>query len=232
MDMRAAKLLPAVVACCFAMGHARAATIEWSLGPSFNGATGYEGILTNGTLVEAVDLVGATGGSLTVDPLGINLTFSMVNSPFFNSNWASAGFGGSTDSAWGNILNTFEWHQGSDVAGTGFLGGLVAGHTYQVQFFAARSDCCGTRTLSFSNGIDVATVTIEYDDYVSVVGTFVADASSQTISFDDSTNNPLLNAYVLRDISPVPEPQTWTMLLAGLLTVAGVAAWRRPARAW
>lgn len=228
MNPCAAKLLPVVALSCLAATGANAASVDWTLGPSFNGSTGYLGILTNGTLVEAVNLTGTNGSSLTVDPSGINLTFTTINAPSFGAAWASAGDGGSSDSAWGSILNTFEW-SGSDVTTSNLIDGLVVGATYQVQFFAARTDCCGTRTLTFSNGTDPASATVGYDDYVSVVGTFVADATFQTFRFDDSVNAPALNAYVLRDVSPVPEPQTWTMLMAGLGLLGWAATRSRPA---
>ena len=60
--------------------------------------------------------------------------------------------------------------------------------------------------------------------YTSVVGVFTADAASQTVQFFDSTHNPILNAYVLRDVTPaVPEPGTLALTLAGLTALAGMA---------
>lgn len=51
-----------------------AADISWSTGPTFNGPNGHLGILTNGSLVEAINLAGAPGALLTVDPSGLNIT--------------------------------------------------------------------------------------------------------------------------------------------------------------
>jgi len=197
---------------------ASAASITWSNGPNFSGPNGHLGILTNGSLVEAVNLSGAsTAPSITVDPTGINITFSTINSPFFNSNWASATGGGNTDPGWSAILNTFEWQSGANVTAANFLDSLTVGHQYQVQFFAARTDCCATRTHWFGDGEGNLSTPINGNSYTSIVGTFTADDVDQTIQFFDSTNNPILNAYVLRDITPaVPEPSTWAMLLAGL----------------
>ena len=193
-----------------------AADISWSTGPTFNGPNGHLGILTNGSLVEAINLTGSPGASLTVDPGGLNITFSTVNSPFYPNSWSIAGNGGNTDAAWGTILNTFEWISGSNPTISNFLSGLTLGHQYQLQLFAARSDCCGTRTASFSDGAGHTSDEVRDDSYTSIVGTFTADAFTQTLQLIDSTSNPILNAYVLRDVSPVPEPETYAMLLAGL----------------
>ncbi|WP_292993964.1 PEP-CTERM sorting domain-containing protein [Nitrosomonas sp.] len=203
-----------------------AADISWSTGPTFNGPNGHLGILTNGSLVEAINLAGAPGGALTVDPSGLNITFSTVNSPFFSNSWGIAGNGGNTDAAWGTILNTFEWISGSNPTISNFLSGLTLGHQYQLQLFAARSDCCGTRTASFSDGAGHTSDEVRDDSYTSIVGTFTADAFTQTLQLIDSTSNPILNAYVLRDVSPVPEPETYAMLLAGL-GVLGLSIRRR-----
>lgn len=193
-----------------------AADISWSTGPTFNGPNGHLGILTNGSLVEAINLAGSPGASLTVDPGGLSITFSTVNSPFYPNSWSIAGNGGNTDAAWGTILNTFEWISGSNPTISNFLSGLTLGHQYQLQLFAARSDCCGTRTASFSDGAGHTSDEVRDDSYTSIVGTFTADAFTQTLQLIDSTSNPILNAYVLRDVSPVPEPETYAMLLAGL----------------
>lgn len=203
-----------------------AADISWSTGPTFNGPNGHLGILTNGSLVEAINLTGTPGASLTVDPGGLNITFSTVNSPFYPNTWSSAGTAGNTDVAWGTILNTFEWISGSNPTISNFLSGLTVGHQYQLQLFAARSDCCGTRTASFSDGAGHTSDAVRDDSYTSIVGNFTADGLTQTLQLIDSSSNPILNAYVLRDVSPVPEPEIYAMLLAGL-GLLGFAARRR-----
>jgi hypothetical protein len=62
---------------------AQAANISWAQGPTFGGANGHLGILTNGILVQAVNLTGSAGASVVVDPSGLNISFSTVDSPFF-----------------------------------------------------------------------------------------------------------------------------------------------------
>jgi PEP-CTERM motif len=225
--MRTLNRITAAASMALACAGAQAADIAWSLGPTFNGPSGHLGILINGTLIEAANLTGGSGGAQTVDPGGLNITFTAVNSPFFGNIFGGAGTGGNSDLAWGSILNTFEWQSGADVDGVGFLSGLTSGHQYQVQFFAARSDCCGSRTATFGDGAGNLSTPVRGDSYTSVVGTFIADGTAQTIEFFDSTSNPILNAYVLRDITPVPEPTTVALMLAGVLGVAGAVRRRR-----
>lgn len=195
-----------------------AAEIDWATGPAFGGALGHLGILMNGTLVEAIDLFGPGGSpSVVVDPGGLNLTFTTVNSPFFSQTFTDRP-NGIGDAGWARIVSTFEFGNG-DVSAATFLSGLTPGISYQVQFFAGRSDpCCGARTQTFGDGEGNVSPAISHAPLVfqSIVGTFVADATTQRIVFDDSANAPTLSAYVLRDVSPVPEPGTWALALAGV----------------
>jgi len=68
----------------FSLG-SHAASVSWSLGPNFGGANGHQGILTNGRLVQAVNLTGQVQASVVVDPGGLNISFSNVDSPFFGN---------------------------------------------------------------------------------------------------------------------------------------------------
>jgi len=203
-----------------ALPSAFAAEIDWALGPSFGGALGHQGILTNGTLVEAIDLGADTGGLVTVDPTGLNLTFTRLNSPFFSTPFADSAFGFPNnigDAGWKAIINTAEYSNG-DVSAPSFLSGLTVGQTYQVQFFSGRSyPGLGGRLLKYGDGLGNFSpeVSMGQNVFTSIVGTFVADAATQHIVFDESVNTPSLNAYVLRAVSPVPEPGTLALMLAG-----------------
>ena len=57
--------------------------------------------------------------------------------------------------------------------------------------------------------------------YLSIVGSFIADATTQRLGIDDSSNNPYLNAFVLRDVTPAPVPAALPLMLGGLVVVVG-----------
>lgn len=210
------RLAAAAIITLAAAGAAQAANITWATGPAFNGPNGHLGILTNGTLVQAVNLNGAGGTDFTVGS-GVNITFDSVNSPFFTTNFGSATGGGNTDAGWAAILSTFEWQSGANVTAPSFLSGLTTGNVYQVQLFTSRNDGCCGRTHWYGDGNGNISTAKGDQSYLSVVGTFTADTATQTIEFFDSSLNPYLNAYVLRDLTPaIPEPGTYAMMLAGL----------------
>jgi hypothetical protein len=197
---------------------AAAAEIAWAMGPTFGGALGHQGILTNGTVVQAINLTGTAGGTAVVDPGGLNLRFTSVNSPFFSSTFTDPA-NGIGDAAWSAIVRNFEWNPGGDVDAAAFLTGLTPGTAYQVQFFAGRSFvCCSNRSQTFGDGVGNVSPAISHGPlaFQSIVGTFVADGTTQRIVFDDNSNNPTLSAYVLLDVTqPIPEPGTWALMLAG-----------------
>lgn len=205
-------------------GASHAADIEWSVGPSFGGADGHLGILTNGTLVAAVHTRGSTGVEEIVDPMGLGLAFTPIDSPSFGATFTDPP-NEIGDPVWSEIVASFEWQKSADVTAPAFLTGLTPGNVYQVQLFAGRSHpCCGARSQRFGDGNGHFSPEISFEPlhFVSIVGTFVADATTQTLVFDDSTENPLLSAYVLRDVTGLPEPEAggWAVA-AGLAAVRG-----------
>jgi hypothetical protein len=203
-------------------GSSHAADIIWSVGPTFGGADGHLGILTNGTLVAAVHTRGSTGPAEVVDPAGLDIAFTPIDSASFTGTFIDPA-NGIGDPVWSAIVAQFEWQQGQDVTATDLLTGLTPGSTYQVQLFAGRSHtCCADRSQRFGDGNGHFSPPIDFVplSFVSIVGTFVADGTTQTLVFDDSTNNPALSAYVLRDVTGLPEPATapWAAM-AGLAAV-------------
>jgi hypothetical protein len=223
-------------AALLAAGGASAAAIDWALGPYYGGAQGHLGILTNGTLVEAIDL-GGTGSPIVVDPAGLNLSFTRVDSPFFSTPFADSGFGTPSDigdAGWKAVIDTAEYSVGVVSAPT-FLSGLTAGNAYQVQFFSGRSyPGLQGRLLKYGDGLGNFSpeVSMAQNGFVSMVGTFVADATTQHIVFQENTGLPTLNAYVLRDVTaPIPEPGTWALMLAGLVVTGRLARRRQGLKA-
>ncbi|MGD1806598.1 PEP-CTERM sorting domain-containing protein [Dapis sp. BLCC M126] len=211
-----------------------AASITWSNGPNFGGVEGFESIDTTGSLVEAVNL-GRTG-PLTVDPTGLNITFTpedKLGAYFFMSGSPS-----SNDSAWNTIINEADFN-GFNGTFDNFFTDLTVGQTYQVQLFASDTRLGGnipTRTQYFHDGLGNQSSTFLQSSFTSIIGTFTADATTQSLGISASSNgiggnDPILSAYVLRDITPtenttsVPEPTSTLALLGAAGT--GLLASRR-----
>lgn len=200
-----------------------AADISWALGPGFVGPAGHLGILTNGTLVEAVDTSELALSPVTVDPSGLNISFERRPAPGLNGYYRTNQPVGSGDATWDEIVTTTQW-RGTDGTVDSFLTGLTVGSTYQLQLFATDlRDCCSARQQRFADGNGHASDWISQNGSASVVGTFIADAGSQALRFEGNESR-VLDAWVLREIAaPVPEPGTWLLWGLGL---AGLTAAR------
>lgn len=204
-----------------------AAITSWAVGPAFTGAGGFNGILTNGTLVTAVDF-GSGAVTRTVDPGGLNITFSVVDPAFFGGYIFATSTPASGDAGWDAVIGDADWNSSGDLTVDAFLTGLTPGAGYQLQLFAADSrSCCSARTSRFGDGNGNFSAFVVQGSGTSIVATFVADATTQALQFDTSSNAPILNAYVLREIAPVPEPGTLALMLSGLLGAAALSR-RRP----
>ncbi len=181
---------------------ANGAAITWSAGPTFNGANGFQAIDTTGTLVEAINL--GDGGARVVDPGGLNITFATGNK--LNQSYYNSGSPGTTDTNWNAIIDRTDWGNNNTTIND-FLSGLTPGNNYQVQLFASDArGCCSGRTQTFDDGAGQVSPAITTGSFTSTVGHFTADAATQAIGFVSSATDPILNAYVLREVADPPPP--------------------------
>lgn len=108
------------------------------------------------------------------------------------------------------------------------LGGLTIGKTYEVQLWASGSEIQGATGsvsetfagdgLSTSSALTFSSGTGQY-----VIGSFVADAATQSINIASTSGNTQLNLFQLREITPeavVPEPASLSFLALGGLLLA------------
>ncbi len=190
------------------LGCLNAATITWSVGPSFLGPNGHLARSTAGTFVAGFNY---GGPDLTI---GADL-------------WTSATFGlgsfgtsvnaGTADAGFNAMLTTAAFTQAT-FPPIFTLTGLTIGRSYLLQVFVADlRSCCNDRVQNFGG------VQILHGDGAVVEGTFIADATQQSWT---SSGNPatIVNGFQLRDIPPptnggeIPEPST-LVLLGGSLAL-------------
>lgn len=123
---------------------------------------------------------------------------------------------------------------------TATLGGLTVGEQYRIQWwtsdpansqgvlnetFATTTATSGTSLVTLdSNSTDADGGLGQY-----VIGTFTADATTQTFDLNSPSGNtsPLIDGFQLRTVA-VPEPSTWVLGAAGI-ACAGLQAsrWRK-----
>lgn len=196
---------------------AEGAAIAWSAGPLYNGASGFNGIQTNGVLVAAVNW-GSSGPALTVDPTGINITFQPGHVAALNTN-ALFGSAGSTDANWNAIVNDADWNFGGHFSVTPFLTGLTIGRTYQLQLFA-NDDRFPARTQVYDDLVGNSSPIVTQGDFRSTLGVFTADAATQDLGYS-SADSTLFAASVLRDITAsqtsAPEPASGLCAFIGAM---------------
>lgn len=107
----------------------------------------------------------------------------------------------------------------------------IEGATYSYSFFSRAYQFAGNQ-LSYSFSGLSAVVVPTTTSWLSTSGTFVATAASTTLSFFFATD-PGTGTWSIDDVSvdqiaaPVPEPETYAMLLAGLGLMAGIARRRK-----
>ncbi len=187
--------------------HAFGAPITWTAPRDITADTD---VSTNGTLVKAVSKAGSaypTVNGVTFTPTYSGDSVSGVNA----SNASTIGampVGGGVSAAYATLLSQNDYNTGSASTVTLTVSGLTVGQMYEVQVWANDSDAssAGTQTVKSSGGLDSWALLKMNPSGTSggkgqfALGTFTADAASQVITFQGSTNG-MIQAYQVRRIS-------------------------------
>ena len=164
---------------------------------------------------------------------GVNF-FSEVGGPLgsnANGTFYTTGTGVNTTGDLG-LDTLLDSHSYAPGGGTFDIGGLTPGESYLIQIIAVGDTrgCCADRNQQFGGGGGISG-DLRRGDPSSVIGTFVADATFQTIDVlvgsplpsGGASSDPGLSGYQVRNVT-IPEPGSALLSLVGLL---GLAARRR-----
>lgn len=214
-------MLAAVAILGATYGHqVSASPITWTTGATFDGLNGFQAISTWGKPVEAINLINTNDpnpGTLVVDPSGINIAFTPRSDIFNQPGFNTSGFTTTGDAAWDAIIRSVDYTSTGASTGTLNLTGLTVGVLYQVQLFSldnrpVGNPLVGTEVIAFSDGLNNNSDPFDKGSATSIIGTFTADATTQSIILLDDDDHSL-NAYVLRQ---VPTPSAFSLMLLGL----------------
>lgn len=187
-----------------------------ALGAGVAGSAGVSNFLT----VNGVSFNTIGGQNVGSDPTG-DIAMNSGRNPFTGSNSPSG------SAAYNTLVTHTQYTQ--NAAQTVTLHNLTIGDTYQVEVWSsAKGSPAFITDLSGTNSVSLKASTGQY-----AVGTFTATASSFVIT---ATNDPtsvngvdMLNAISVFDqgVVAVPEPSTYALLFAGLLTLGFVQSRRQ-----
>ncbi len=211
---RGIHLLRFGVLALFLSARSHAAEITWEA-PS--NLTSVNGLATDGTLVIAVNANG-DGDNTTVTVGGESILFSALAIGPSNTSTGTfyTGDGGDTGDA--NLNKILNSHSYSGNPWSFEITGLTPGSNYQIQLIGGGDTrgCCSARNQRGGDGESPENVSGDFSrsGVGSVIGTFTADANTQTINVLPGQNNgvdPALSAYLVRAVAP-PTPQPPTSL--------------------
>ncbi len=244
----------ALLACSIALtAPLRAAVISWS---SANGTavSSDADVSTSGTLKYAYNF-GATGVSsttvngVTFSPFAISTTtpvststigsVTLTESPellwaYNNLGAGSAPFTNLNTGYRGLLSSAGSASNPATITVT--LSGLDAGKTYQLQWWASNTagiqgvDLETLNSVTATSGSDTTTLSARTGLGQYVLGTFLADATTQTFTLNSpvaGNTAPLINALQLRDITPTGVSESASTLPIVGLSLLGARALRR-----
>jgi len=101
------------------------------------------------------------------------------------------------------------------------MSGLTVGAKYEFEWWS--NDSNGLRSLTTATAVNSVTLTTNTAGLNGgvgqfAIGTFTADASSETITFSSSLQD-IISGFDLRETAAVPEPGTLLLLSSGLATM-------------
>jgi hypothetical protein len=217
------------------------APVTWGSPTTISGDTD---VSLDGSLVAAFNMVGGnvtvngvtfaafpvTGGSTSAT----NGNFSFSESPGILVTWTTLG---SASAPFSNLSANYQTLLSTAISTdanntlTLVMSGLVTGQQYEFEWWlnAASNSSAGfltTATATNSVSLDDNTTNANGGVGQYVIGTFTANAGSETITFNGTSTGqaPTINAFQLR---AVPEPSTMSILLLGGVVISGARFLRR-----
>lgn len=184
-----------------ALGTLHAAPITWSPGnqDGFIDADGHTRFSANGSFVRAVNL---GGPDLVVDTGAGTISF-IGDESFLPDGSFGVTSVDSTEMNWVTVLQRADWSNPSPAPLV--IDNLVNGVTYEIELFVwdARNDTIGNRTQVYSDMESGGNESepVSNNQGQSVIGTFTAVGSTQSIFLSQSASDPTLNAFILREIA-------------------------------
>ncbi len=199
------------------MASSSAATIAWG---EFDLDTAASEISTNGTLIEAINMVNNDDREYT-DTTTINGVVFTATNLFDTGYYGDNTFGVSTGDANLDLLY-LQANYNYDSTSPITLTGLTIGVEYELQsFFGYNINGVGI-TMNVGDSITIQkTSSGPVNNGAWIIGTFTADATTQNFhSASGSSKKNFISGYQLRDISSVPEPSSAVLIgLGGLALI-------------
>lgn len=205
---------------------------------TFTGSAVGAGLDLQGKFVYALtmnpDAAGTILGDATFTDALATVGATITHANYIQGWYPSSYSGTSDDTALGNVMKSISWTPANGAIDSQVLAlslsGLTVGQSYKAQLLFAE-DCCNRGFNFYHDGVKLSsnfspyslTGNIVYNPHQSAVltDTFTATSTSVLFGFGGLSsqypdNNPILNAATLENVTAVPEPETYALLLTGL----------------